>query len=136
MLVVDTNIVAYLFLDPKHLPVMQSLLERDQDWIAPNLWRSELRNVLMLYLRKELIGLDKAIEVLAAAEGLLGAKEYAPGSLQVLTLALTSGCTAYDCEFVALAREIGTVLITFDRKLHTAFPTIAMTPSAFLALSG
>jgi len=136
MLVVDTNIVAYLYLDPNYLALLESLLLRDQEWIAPSLWRSELRNVLMLYLRKGLLNIDKAVDIMAAAEGRLGGKEYQPASAHVLTIALNSGCSAYDCEYVALASELGTMLITFDRKLLTIFPNIAFTPATFLASSG
>lgn len=136
MLVVDTNIVAYLYLDPNHLSLLHALLARDHEWIAPTLWRSELRSVLLLYLRKGLVGIDKAIEVMAAAEGLLGATDYFLPSSHVLTLALASGCSAYDCEYVALAQEMGTALITFDRKLLAAFPGVAFTPARFLASSG
>jgi predicted nucleic acid-binding protein len=40
----------------------------------------------------------------------------------VLTLALESGCSAYDCEFVALAKQLGVKLVTEDAKLRRAFP--------------
>lgn len=133
MLVVDTNIVAYLYLDPNHTQLLQTLLQRDQDWIAPSLWRSELRNVLALYLRKGLLSMDAAIDVMTAAETLWGSKEYQSTSAHILALVVTSGCSAYDCEFVALARDLGTHLITFDQKLMVAFPNIALTPTAFLA---
>jgi predicted nucleic acid-binding protein len=132
MLVVDTNTVAYLYLDPQYLTLLRAVLERDQHWIAPSLWRSELRNVLLLYLRKNLISMDKAIDVMAAAEGLLGGTDYFPASAHVLSLALASGCSTYDCEYVALARDTGTYLITFDRKLLAAFPNVAITPTTYL----
>jgi predicted nucleic acid-binding protein len=133
MLVVDTNIVAYLYLDPHYLSQLQAVLDRDQEWIAPSLWRSELRSVLLLYLRQGSIGMDRAIKVMGAAESLLGTIDYFPISSHVLALALASGCSAYDCEFVALARDMGTVLITYDRKLLAAFPTVALTPTTYLA---
>lgn len=132
MLVVDTNIIAYLYLDPAHLEQMQRLLARDAHWIAPNLWRSELRSVLTLYLRRGLLEIDRAIEVMAAAEAFLGSEEYFPASAHVLALALTSGCSAYDCEYVALARDMETVLLTYDAKLLAAFPTLAQTPQSYL----
>jgi predicted nucleic acid-binding protein len=132
MLVVDTNIVAYLYLDAAYLDLMQALLERDGVWVAPTLWRSDLRSVLLTYLQRNLITMEGAVEVIVAAEERLGAREYYPASPQVLALAHSSGCSAYNCEYVALAQEIGTVLVTFDRKILAAFPTIAMTPSIFL----
>ena len=51
--------------------------------------------------------------------------EYAIKSNQVLELVRSSDCSAYDCEFVALAMELGTKLVTMDRKLLKAFPKYA-----------
>jgi len=36
-----------------------------------------------------------------------------------------SGCSAYDCEFVALAKGMETPLITTDKNLIKAFPAVA-----------
>ena len=47
--------------------------------------------------------------------------EFAVESAYVLTLANTSGCSAYDCEFVALAKALGVPLLTNDREVLRAF---------------
>ena len=62
MIVVDTNVIAYLFLPGEYTPLAERLLQKDPDWVAPVLWRSELRNVFALYVR--LVTQDK--KVLAA----------------------------------------------------------------------
>lgn len=136
MIIVDTNIIAGLYIDNPHVAEVEALLVASPNWFAPELWRSEFRNVLIQYVRHSRIALMDALQIMDYAEELIGLVEVYPPSVQILRLADTSGCSAYDCEFVALARALGTVLITFDRKLRAAFPTIAMTPSAFLALSG
>ena len=38
----------------------------------------------------------------------------------------TSHCSAYDCEFVALALELEVPLVTADRQLLRSFPRIAV----------
>jgi predicted nucleic acid-binding protein len=43
----------------------------------------------------------------------------------VLELVKESHCSAYDCEFVALAETLGVTVVTMDAKLIKAFPTIA-----------
>ena len=42
-------------------------------------------------------------------------------SATVLALAASSNCSAYDCEFVALADYLDVPLVTADRKLKTRF---------------
>jgi len=37
-----------------------------------------------------------------------------------------SDCSAYDCEFVALATKLGAMLVTMDAKLLRAFPKQAI----------
>jgi predicted nucleic acid-binding protein len=54
MIVVDTNILAYLYLPTAFSEQAELLLMRQPKWIAPVLWRSEFRNVLALYLRKKI----------------------------------------------------------------------------------
>lgn len=51
----------------------------------------------------------------------------------VLALARESGCSAYDCEFVSIAKSLDTALITADKKLIAAFPSIAMTAKEYVA---
>ena len=52
MVVVDTNVIAALYLPNENSVLAETLLLQDANWAAPALWRSELRNVLALYLRK------------------------------------------------------------------------------------
>jgi predicted nucleic acid-binding protein len=44
----------------------------------------------------------------------------------VLELAHQSGCTAYDCEFIAVAKTLGAKLFTADKQVLKAFPKIAV----------
>jgi hypothetical protein len=52
MIIVDTNIIGYLYLTSDHSPQAEKALLKDPFWSAPILWRSEFRNVLALYIRK------------------------------------------------------------------------------------
>ena len=125
MIVVDTNVLVYLYLPTKYTPHAEKLLEIDPVWVAPHLWRSEFRNVLALYLRKELISYDKSLQILHEAETLMAGNEYDIKSLNVLSLVNQSNCSAYDCEFVSLAMNLGTKLFTMDKKVFSEFPLIA-----------
>lgn len=129
MIVVDTNVLAYLYLPTDHTRHAEAWLERDSEWAAPILWRSELRNVLAGYLRREQLTFDQVLSIQAEAEGLLNGNEHEVASQRVLELVRDSDCSAYDCEFVALAMGLGVKLLTMDTKLLKAFPrqTVALT---------
>ncbi len=46
-------------------------------------------------------------------------------SERVLRLVESSRCSAYDCEFVSVAQQLGVPLITADWALLKAFPALA-----------
>ena len=133
MIVVDTNLIGYLFLTSDRSEQAERALRKDPEWAAPLLWRSELRNVLSQYVRRSLLELDDAQRIMNVATDILSGREYPVSSEQVLRLAAGSGCSAYDCEFVALARDLGVVLVTVDRQVLQAFPEIAVGLDAFCA---
>ena len=132
MIVVDTNVIAYLWLPGKDSPLAQRLMEHDGDWCAPLLWRSEFRNVLVGVMRRGAISVDAARRTAEEAELLMRGREYAVSSGPVLAAAAASGCSAYDCEFVVLAQALGLPLVTVDRDLLRAFPNDAWSPAAYV----
>ena len=97
----------------------------------PLLWRSEFRNSLIGLVRAYALPLDDALTIIDEAERWLSGREYSVLSRQVLTLANRSGCSAYDCEFVALAQDLEVPLVTNDRQVLKAFPTTAVSPAVF-----
>lgn len=133
MIVVDTNIIAYLYLNSAHSAQSEQALCKDSQWSAPILWRSEFRNVLALYIRKQLLSLEQAQGIIEQTTLLLRGQEYQVTSLQVLDLVASSTCSAYDCEFVALAKDLNTVLVTVDKQILREFPTVAVSLDAFVA---
>lgn len=130
MIVVDSNVVAYLYLPGEYTARAEALLEKDADWAAPLLWRSEFRNILAGYLRRRAVSFETARALQTEAESLLAGAEYEVDSRLVLELVRDSDCSAYDCEFVALAMTLGVKLVTQDRKLLKAFPKNAVALSA------
>jgi predicted nucleic acid-binding protein len=129
MIVVDSNILAYLYLPTEHTEAAEALLDHDPEWAAPVLWRSEFRNILAGYLRRGAIALEHAYSLQREAESLLAGSEFDVDSLSVLQLVRDSDCSAYDCEFVALAMKLKTKVVTADSKLLRAFPkqSVALT---------
>lgn len=133
MIVVDTNVIGYLYLPSGHSKLAEQALRIDPLWIAPPLWRSELRNVLALHMRKGLLSLANAQQAMEAALRLMQGREYETASHAVLALAASSACSAYDCEFVALAKDLNLPLVTADKQIVTQFPDVAVSLAAFVA---
>ena len=121
MIVVDPNVLAYLYLPGELTPLAEALLESEPDWAAPILWRSEFRNILASCVRRNDISFDQAVSIQLEAESLLAGSEYELESRTVLELVRDSDCSAYDCEFIALAMKLDTRLFTMDKKLLRAF---------------
>ena len=122
MIVVDSNVLAYLYLPGEVTAATEALLKRDAEWAAPVLWRSEFRNILAGYMRRGALTFEHACGLQREAESLMAGSEYEVDSLGVLELVRDSDCSAYDCEFIALASKLKAKLVTMDKKLLRAFP--------------
>jgi len=133
MIVVDTNVVFRFYFPGENSRPSDSALKKDRQWATPILWKSEFRNALATCIRHRLIDFETAAMIAAEAERLMEENEYDLNSADVLSLADQSGCTAYDCEFVALARELRVPLVTTDKKILAAFPETAISLEAFAA---
>lgn len=133
MIVVDTNVIASMWVPNDLDEWVYKVLKKDDDWVAPLLWRSEFRNVLSIYLRKEIFDLSVALQTMEEAEQLMNANEFEVNSTQVMSLVSDSSCSAYDCEFVALADDLNVQLVTFDKQIIREFPNIAVSPEKFAA---
>ncbi|WKZ35356.1 MAG: type II toxin-antitoxin system VapC family toxin [Anaerolineales bacterium] len=132
MIVVDTNIIAYLHIAGESTPLALQVLEKDSHWVAPPLWQSEYRNVLTSYIKHKVIDLEEAIRLLENGLNTMQNRELAPTNALVLTLASQSASSSYDCEFVALAREIGCKLVTADKQIVRNFPDTAILLEEFI----
>jgi len=126
VIVADVNLVAYLYLPGMHSQLAEQILLREPEWAAPRLWRSEFRNILATYMKQNLLSLDQARAILSCAEALMADNEYDVQSSAVLTLARASGCSAYDCEYIALAEFLNVQMVSADAKLCKAFPDRAV----------
>jgi predicted nucleic acid-binding protein len=132
MIVVDTNVIASMWVPNDMDEWVYQVFKKDDDWVAPLLWRSEFRNVLSIYLRKDILELSVVLQAIEEAEQLMNANEFEVNSTQVMSLVSGSSCSAYDCEFVALADDLNIRLVTFDKRIVREFPDIAITPKEFL----
>jgi predicted nucleic acid-binding protein len=122
VIVVDTNVVAYAVMPGERTADALALAECDPAWIAPTLWRRELRNVLATLMRVRRLPLAQALRAFHAAEQLVTDATVEPSTEQCLRLAARGGVSAWDAEFVFVAEALGLPLVTADKRLARAFP--------------
>lgn len=133
MIVVDTNIIAYLFIAGSKTALAQQLFQQDADWIVPSLWRHEFLNVLATLVQHGGGNPDDALAIWRQSIQMLTKQEREPNLPLALQLATQFSISAYDAQFVTLAKAAAVPLITEDHKLLTLFPEQAVSMSDFLA---
>ena len=132
MIVVDTNVMVRLVVGGPNSVEAEALRDRDSAWVAPNIVISELRNALLGYVRRGTVALDHAAEMTRDAARILGDRIMPVDSAQVLDVAMECDLSAYDAEFVALARRLGVPLVTLDGGILDGAPDVAIRPRAYL----
>ncbi len=135
MIVADASLLVELWLPGHNFDVTVQVLNTDSDWIAPGLWRSEYRNIIAKYLRANIIDLDFAHAAMIEGLEFMSHREHDVSSYRIIDIIGSSKVSAYDAEYVALAQETGCRLVTFDTKLISLFPEVAIHPDDFLRSS-
>jgi predicted nucleic acid-binding protein len=131
MIVVDTNLIAYFSIHTECSALAEAVCAVDSIWAAPLLWRSEYRGILLKYVRYAGMNFEAAISSLRLAEEMVAGREYSVDARKVLELAYQTKCSAYDCEYVALAQDLDVPLVTADKQILKAFPKIAVALEKF-----
>ena len=137
MIVVDTDVISYFWIrmDVGRASLARDVRENDDDWVAPRIWQSEFRNVLRGYLAGDYMTLREALHYAEMAEEDLQESTHFVPTQPVLELVSETGHAAYDCEYVALAQELDTALVTGDRAVADLFPDTAVLLEEFVSES-
>ena len=133
MIVVDSNVIAYCWLNGPMTGLAQRVRVKDPEWRVPVLWRSEMRSMLAGYLRHGSLSAADTRRVMRQVESALAGFEHLVSSDAVLKVIEASPLSAYDAEFVALAEELSVQLVTEDKAVLKAFPAATLSMKAFLA---
>lgn len=132
MIVADASLLAHFLIPSPDSALAEAVFRKDPDWCAPVLWRSELRSVLLKHIQHSGMQIELANAVMEKALLLIGDRETS-GTPGVLEAAIAFHVSAYDAEYITLARQFGIPLLTFDQKLQTAAPGIALAPERLIA---
>ena len=122
VIVVDTNILAYLLIKGDQTEKARGLFLFDKDWVAPSFWRVEFLNVLLNYAHYQHLDGGDTKAIWEASFRLSHLREEAVDGGQALDLALKHKMTGYDALFVALAQSLKTVCVTEDKALRRLVP--------------
>jgi predicted nucleic acid-binding protein len=131
MIVADASLLAHLLIPSAASALAEGVYRKDPEWSAPVLWRSELRSVLLKHMRSSGMQIELAKAVIEKALLVIRDRETLPATPAVLEAAVFFNVSAYDAEYLVVARQLGVPLLTFDRKLQQAAPGLAIAPNAF-----
>lgn len=133
MIVVDTDVIASFWIKTARTPAALRARRKDPQWVAPLLWRSELRSVLRQHLMRGTLAYSDAVWIAEKAEAMMQGAEFPVGSAEVLKRVEQTGHSSYDCEFVALASSLGVPLVTGDGRVARLFPEVAVLLESYVA---
>jgi predicted nucleic acid-binding protein len=133
MLLVDTNVVAYLLIEGDHTKAAQKLHSRDPDWRSEAFLLVEFTNVLVSSIARKRMTLSMAEDFLAKAAALFDGKLGRIPHASVLAIATRHRVSAYDARFLSLADQLGSRLITEDARLRAAAPALTQSLAEALA---
>lgn len=132
MVVVDTNILAYLLIQGDRTADAQALFTRDAEWRSEGFILIEFSNILATYQRSGALSQAAAETILATAEQVVTGLVNLPHA-RALKLAAEFGVSAYDARFLGAAQNLGGRLVTEDARLRTAAPALTRSLAEALA---
>ncbi|HQB12740.1 MAG TPA: type II toxin-antitoxin system VapC family toxin [Candidatus Omnitrophota bacterium] len=131
MIVADANLIAYYYFPGPLQPAAQKILETDPAWFVPPVMISEFRNITLGFVRAKKLQATDASDLVSRVERVFVPRMRDVSSVKVMELAIASGCSAYDAEYVALAQMLKVKLVTQDGQLLKAFPGVAVSVDSF-----
>ena len=132
MVVVDTNILAYLLLEGDRTKQAQALFAKDSDWRSEAFLLVEFSNILATYNRMHALSTQQTESLLIEAAGRVRELLSVP-NLRALRCAARFAVSAYDARFLAVADTLGAKLVTEDAKLRAAAPDLTRSLAQALA---
>jgi predicted nucleic acid-binding protein len=124
MLLVDTNVVAYLLIEGDQTAAARALHSRDPDWRSEAFLLVEFTNILASSIAAKRMTLSLARDLIENASALLDGKLARSHHDAVLAMAVRHRISAYDARFLALADQLGSPLVTEDTRLRAAAPKL------------
>ena len=129
-IVIDNSVYLARCLGDEDNPTAARAMQRiiDDGGVVPRIWWYEVRNALMMNVRRGRISPQQVMDTLAdsLARGIAFDDEH-DGSL-LLDLARRHGSAVYDAAYLEVAFRRSLPLATLDRRLHEAADIIGIDP--------
>lgn len=129
-IVVDTNVVAYFLLGtPAFVDEAKACFRTGANLLAPAHWDAELANVVWMAVKAGVLPPEAGPVRLSLARR-LGVESISTATLcqGAFLRSIASGLAVYDTLFVELAIRTECPLLTFDKAIIKAFPSVAIRP--------
>jgi len=131
VVVIDTNVLAYLLIEGDRTLEAQALYARDAEWRSEGFLVIEFSNVLSTYVRSGGMTRTQAETLLAEAERRMRGLVNVPHA-QAMRAAEKFSVSAYDARFLAAAQSLGGKLVTEDARLRASAPALTCSLSEAL----
>ncbi len=128
MVIVDTNILAYLLIKGDRTRDAQALFARDTGWRSEAFVLIEFSNILATYLRAKSLTQIQAHALLDEAEKLMTGLINLPHG-RALLVAEQFAVSVYDARFLGAAQTLKARLVTEDIRLRQAAPALTISLS-------
>lgn len=129
MIVVDSQLIAYLLLPGEHTGLAEQLYRSNPHWIAPQNWKLEFLDILRRYEEEAKSGILNTHQVLIHAEKLMEKGTYDVGLDRALSMSRRLKSTITAGFYMALAEDQNTKFYTFRKEFLYASPALAVDPS-------
>lgn len=125
--------IAHLYFPSVRTVAAERLLGVETRWAAPPAWRSEFLNLASAQCRKGIIKWPDVADVYDLATQFLITLEIHTEYKKIIDVMKSSDCSAYEAGFLALAKQLNTVLITDDQQILKQFPKLSCTPEQYIS---
>ena len=117
-LVIDANVVIRMFVDGKQN--VTSVVSRADKVFAPQLYKAEVGNTILQYIKHGYISMDIGQVILSKCLDLVtDYYEIMDNHQDILTLAMREQLSYYDAIYLHFATSTNIPLLSFDKKLNS-----------------
>ncbi len=122
MIVIDASAALRWFIPASATASTYPLPDTDQPLVAPDLFLAEVRNTALVHMRKKELAREQAVAMVSTIDKLMaGYFPMADITEMAWSMALEFDHSVYDCYYIALARQLDTVLVSADQRMIRKF---------------